>query len=358
MALGIALLAFLPAMLLLRMGHFLDYGSLYNLALMLSTVGFAARGFLIVAAVHLEAIPGARLDWLIRPIRRKDLLLAKVLFVAMMVQVPLLMADLFEALADGFSVGPALGAALARSVLLLCVFDLPVLAFASLTQNMLEAVFGAVAILIGIAASTTVAQMIRPPMGLGPGPRMEWIGDLAVGAILLLGGISVLGLQYFRRRTVPARRLTAGVIALAFLATLLPFQAAFAIQQSLYRAPGVARAVAIGYAPGSGRFQSVPRYFLGFVTAYVPLQVSGMPAESVLVSDGLEIRISEPNGRTNKIMEFDRLVVLNDGGAYLPIHLQDEGYNQIKDQPEVAERTLWREHTLFMVIVSRCGGRW
>src|SRR2546423_5869145 len=44
--------------------------------------------FLIAAIVHVEAIPGVRQDWLVRPIRRGNLLLEKFLFVVLMVGGP------------------------------------------------------------------------------------------------------------------------------------------------------------------------------------------------------------------------------------------------------------------------------
>ncbi len=287
-------------------------------------IGFLGRGFLIVAAAHHDAIPGVRLDWLTRPTHRRDLLLAKVVFVVVMVQAPVLAADLFEALADGFSIGRALGAAATRSTLLLCVFDLPMLACASVTQNMLEAVFGTVAIVVAVATSTTLAQMRQPLTG--PGPKLEWIGNLAMGVVLLLGALVILGLQFFRRKTVPARSCAAAVTVLAVLTTLVPFQAAFAIEQSLSPAPPVANAVAIEFAPGNRKIHQLvgSGYSQTMVNVYVPLNVSGVPSDSILLSDDLKTSLGRPNAR---------LFVFHDGAAELPLGVPSEIYTRIKDQP-------------------------
>jgi hypothetical protein len=67
------------------------------------TAGFR---FLITAAVHLDAVPGVRQDWLIRPIRRRDLMLAKLLFAALAVQAPILVANTAAFLISGFSLRP------------------------------------------------------------------------------------------------------------------------------------------------------------------------------------------------------------------------------------------------------------
>src|SRR5689334_19378146 len=62
-----------------------------NLAQMfrvLDAITLLGGGLLIAAAVHQDAIPGVRQDWLVRPIRRVDLLAAKLLFVVLMVGLP------------------------------------------------------------------------------------------------------------------------------------------------------------------------------------------------------------------------------------------------------------------------------
>src|SRR5262249_4610319 len=64
-----------------------------NLAGMLIIGGLIATGFIITTVVHNDAIPGVRQDWLVRPLRRRDLMLAKVLFVLLMVQLPVFLAD-------------------------------------------------------------------------------------------------------------------------------------------------------------------------------------------------------------------------------------------------------------------------
>ena len=57
--------------------------ALLNVLVVLQLIGSAA---LAAAAVHSDAVPGVRQDWLVRPIPRRDLLSAKVLFVVLVVQ--------------------------------------------------------------------------------------------------------------------------------------------------------------------------------------------------------------------------------------------------------------------------------
>src|SRR5216683_4680453 len=72
-------------------------------ALLLWEFTLLGAAFLIATVVQQDAIPGVRQDWLVRPLRRRDLLLAKLLFVLTMVQGPIFAADLTEALLNGFS---------------------------------------------------------------------------------------------------------------------------------------------------------------------------------------------------------------------------------------------------------------
>ena len=104
--------------------------------------------------VQQDPIPGLTQDWLVRPIRRRDLLLSKVLFVALMVQGPILLTEVCQCLAAGFPLGPSLAAPLSRSVWMLLAMDLPVLAFATLTRSLAHAAGAAIAIVVGFAIFT------------------------------------------------------------------------------------------------------------------------------------------------------------------------------------------------------------
>src|SRR5580658_5037392 len=106
---------------------------------MLGTVSVLATGVLIVMVVQQDPIPGLTQDWLVRPIRRRDLLLSKALFVALMVQGPIFLIEVSQCLAAGFPLGPSLAAPLSRSLWMFFAMDLPVLAFATLCRSLAQA---------------------------------------------------------------------------------------------------------------------------------------------------------------------------------------------------------------------------
>src|SRR5262245_58211302 len=119
----------LVAVVLFKLGHFGDNRTLRSFLSLFEFIAFSGSGFLTVAAVHLDAIHGVRQDWLVRPVKRRDLLLAKFLFVLVMVEGPILAANIVEALADGFPLNQSMGAAASQGAYLLLGYLLPLLAF-------------------------------------------------------------------------------------------------------------------------------------------------------------------------------------------------------------------------------------
>src|SRR5229473_473509 len=95
MAAAVAFLHFILAAILFKLGRFGGDRPLRSLVETLFMFAFLGSAFLIAGAVHQDAIPGVRQDWLVRPVKRRDLLLAKLLSVLVMVQAPILAADFF-----------------------------------------------------------------------------------------------------------------------------------------------------------------------------------------------------------------------------------------------------------------------
>ena len=93
------------ATLRLGLGPFNQPRGLVTFTELFSAATLLGMCALIVAAVQEDVIPGASQDWLIRPIRRRDLLVAKLMFVAVVVQGPALFADMAHGIAAGLAVG-------------------------------------------------------------------------------------------------------------------------------------------------------------------------------------------------------------------------------------------------------------
>src|SRR5271157_4677246 len=107
---------------------------------------FAA--YLIARVVHAEAIPGDRQFWITRPYRWSSLLSAKLLFILAFVSLPIVFAQLFIVITDGFSLGSIMPGLLWSQVLILVVVALPIACIAAVTRNLSQFIFS---VLAGVA---------------------------------------------------------------------------------------------------------------------------------------------------------------------------------------------------------------
>jgi len=335
LVLALAIVQFANSAVLIQLGR---VRQLIPLLVMTILVGIA---FLIASVVYQDAIPGVRQDWLVRPIQRKDLLLAKFLFVVIAVHGPMLLADLFRDLANGFGFGASLASALSRSLFILFALSLPLLAFASLTKNILEAIAAALLVILSFVAFTMLLDATRARQLLGES-SIAWIQVTAQALVGLLGAAVVLGLQYFRRRTIVARGLAAAAIAGALLTMFVPWNTAFAVQERLSTNPDAASSITVAFDPSIGKFTTEAAY-INDVNAFVflPLRFEHLPAGSVLISDRAELRIqNETISARHGVFDGSVSVWQEDGdgpAAHLMEVLPGELYQRVQDQPENLE---------------------
>lgn len=274
-----------------------SYYAFTNLFIALS---YLTSAFLITAIVQQDPIPGVRQDWLVRPIRRRDMFLAKLVGVLIMVLAPIFLADLSGALLNGFPLGPSLDAALARSVGLWFSLFLAVFALASLTKNLMEAFVGGTVIVGAYLILPVVLRFWRPEQIYFLHGRVDWIDRLIHLGIILMGAALLLGLQYFLRKTFVSRLVTAGSILLLLLVPPVPWQTAFAIEERLSPNPAAGNAVAISFVPDpqvrrDGPVGPLP-YDRSDASVMLPIRVIGMPAGAILYGESSRARVVSQDG--------------------------------------------------------------
>jgi hypothetical protein len=286
-------------------------------------LGIAA---LVVAVVQQDAIPGVEHDWLIRPLKRSNLLAAKLLFLFATVSLPMLALNLTHALMIGFPLRGVFGAIVYKELFTFVFFLLPLLALAAMTRNMSELMVMAVAIFVVYAVSTAAAALL---FGAARCPTCDtgtvWLQHLLQHLELAGGGCLILLLQYGRRRT-DISRVVAVVGAVALVGLQLPWSAAFAIQRHVAGVPGSAAKVEIQLAgsvdrtagdpaardrPVAGR-QATRALMHGDIDKAadyvrggkrdsrmgidVPLRISGLADDELLLVDRTQVNVSA-NGR-------------------------------------------------------------
>jgi hypothetical protein len=280
-------------------GIFLEPISLRRIAANLSVglvIGIVA---LIVSTVHQDALPGDRQDWLVRPIRRRDMILAKILFVLLAVHAPYLLMDLAHGMSLGFSFWDSLSAAFSRSLHLLWVISLPVLAIAAVTSTLVEVVGALMVIVLVLIAFITVMQLFTPAFAEHTFSAMSnhWLMLQLWSAGGLLAALVVIPLQYFRRMTMPARGIALGTLLfLPFLTAAIPWSSAFAFEQWFSPDPGTARPIAIAFDPSLGRIALKPGMPKKENSVWLPIRLSGLQSNAIVLNDRTIVRIIGQGG--------------------------------------------------------------
>jgi hypothetical protein len=181
--------------------------------------------------------------------------------------------------------------------------------------------------------------LLEPVRGSG----LWWIVNSAEFAIVMIGAATILGVQYFRRRTSVSRILTGSVVALSVMMWFMPWNTAFAVQKSLSSATESSRAVAFNFEPAAGRFQEQAGAFTsndsrrgdGSIPIYLPISVVGLPPDSAIQTDHSEVRLIA-NSWSERIVP-ERWNARREGSGspkqtvYPPIGIPAAVYNRIKD---------------------------
>ncbi len=283
----------------------------------------------ILLIVQQDALPGVNQDWLVRPIKRHDLLVAKAVFVILAVHGPILVVHCVRGVAEGLGLGEMLRATLLSNLELALLFSLPVLALGALTKTVTEALVTALAALLftllAALCVATIAMTVSQQFHLGgetDDSGVEWIVGFLHHAVLILTAFVVVGVQYFRRDTRSARIVLALGLLLFVIVGRLPWRPAFALQEALSAEPEAARAVSLSFAPGARGLPGAA----GAVGAVMPsdgfalqaydakarqrpvetgrqrlmfdVEVQGLPPGSSLHADRVALRLVDEAGNT------------------------------------------------------------
>ncbi|MBS1813854.1 MAG: hypothetical protein JSS87_03155 [Acidobacteria bacterium] len=299
----------LPA--LLRLHHGSVSGQLAFLRLPAVIIAEIAIVLMVIAIIQQDAIPGVTQDWFVRPIRRRDLFLAKLLFI-LLVQAVIFTSDVLQITFRSFTLLQAMKAALPHNLYFGVVLTLPAMCIAAVTETMMEAVIGsALVFLIGTAVDVTgtflhggSAYLHRSSSRSG----IEWIGDYSGQVVLVVTVSLVLWRQYASRQTAWSRRTTVyGAVAFA-LTLFLPWNFSFGIQEKLSGDQADASSIRLSLgqltldrSPTVERAGAEP----DATHLLLPIEVSGMPNHTVLKSDRTMVRLLSANGKEIYRTEID-----------------------------------------------------
>jgi hypothetical protein len=286
-------------------------------------IGIAA---LSAAVVQQDAVPGVDQDWLIRPLKRSDLLLAKLIFLALTISAPMFILNLAHALAMGMPFASSLTAVLAKELFIFAFFIVPVAALASTTRNLTELVILGAALLMIFAVSLSLSAFLAGPAWCPTcHTGMSWLQHLLQHVGTLLGAIVILCTQYYWRQSAVARGFALlGAASLVFLQ--IPWSGAFALERWLSEPSGDVSAVALERGEEAPTLNTTSAASLASrqtarllmhgdvdqafeslhrrasrgdtpVLVDLPLHTTGTSAAEMLLVDRLHIQLSSEDGR-------------------------------------------------------------
>jgi hypothetical protein len=295
----VALAHIAAASLSLIVGHFNEPSELASISRWLPWVALFGVALLTVLVVHQDRIPGNTQDWLTRPLSRRDMFLAKLLFVLVAVQGPLFATDAAQSLWAGFPVAESLGAALAQGAAVFCSLSLPALLLGSVTRTMVQAIFGALGLIVLVGALSVLTDLLGQQGAPLARSGLLWMRLGAWDLLAVLATIFVLPPLFARRHLLSARMMLAGAAALVIILDVVPWRPLFAVQQWLSpEAPG---AVSLAFDPGLGRSKDdLPASAFagngGADAIQMPLRISGLTQDGMLLLNRAEIRLTGLDG--------------------------------------------------------------
>ncbi|HEY3836055.1 MAG TPA: hypothetical protein VGL72_05770 [Bryobacteraceae bacterium] len=188
-----------------------------------------ASGYLIACLIQAESIPGTNQFWITRPYLWRSLLAAKLAYILLFVNVPILIVQIAILATEKFPIASNWQGLLATQMLFLIALELPLTALAALTRG-----------LVGFVSSVlTLALLVMGGSALNQIPvSFAWIRSsmILMGALLI--AIPVLILQYRGRRTVRNRYLSLAAACLTVAALVLtPWSSLFAVQSRISKVP-------------------------------------------------------------------------------------------------------------------------
>lgn len=301
-----------------------------------NVLGVVSTAILIGLVVQQDALPGPTPDWLVRPISRRDLLLSKLLFIVLMVQLPIFLFEIAAGLMDGVPAGPCLAAAASSGIWMLLALDLPMIAIAAVTRNIVACTAIAVAALLLFGLITGELPGATADSGI------EWIASTA-GLIWEFGAVlAILVLQYRGRKTIRSRWALGAAMIVLLLLQHMPWNTAFAIQERFSTKTAGAIQLAFGRAgrsPAPQYLRTVPPVSTELVT--IPIEVRGMESGDLLMTDRVELRLTGPSGGT-----IEATPVSTNGNderqpTYLQFTVLSDTYRRIKSQPLKLTADYW-----------------
>jgi hypothetical protein len=298
---------------------------------------FLSWWLIVTRVIQDESLVGDRQFWITRPYDWRKLLAAKILFVAAFVNLPLLIADVYLLVRDGYDPTSYLFGLFWMQLMIVGFLLLPIAAFASITPSLAQMGLASLILMGYLAGVAAVNAYI---------PNSSFSFDSDDLQPVLLVGVSAAAviLQYARRRTSQSRFLLAaagGIIAVWVVVT--PYGT---LVTSHYpglrtgeRAP-VSLELLLPVLPnpdGGETFSPSDDVEVNF-----PVKVSGVAVDSIVKVDGTMLAVQPRNGpgRNHGWESSVQLLYPDTRGVVLNFTLPRSYFERIKNRPATVRISL------------------
>lgn len=330
-AAGVAAVNIFNAALLMSGGAFAraaanDFGEFAIVSnLVLPAVAWVGLAFLVISVIHLDRLPGSSQDWLTRPIKRADLVAAKLVFMLVAGLMPMFLCDVALGLADRFDVSAVLAASLSRSVGLFCFVCVPAALVAAVTATLSEALVFVVGLVVVLIAELLIAIEFKPfvaesttGFATGFATGFGWISLWMFGLLNVVVLLLAVPLQLRWRTSNRLRWILLVVLSVEPLIAFIPVSDVLSIQQAV--APAVAASLHVDADRGKAlTFRDFdPRGFRQLKSTVVsfPLRVVGAGQTDRVYFDRAQLRWVAPAG-AEPTAKFSREYVASGGPGLL-----------------------------------------
>lgn len=248
-----------------------------------------AWALLIVRVIQGEALVGDRQFWITRPYEWEKLLAAKVLFVALTINVPLLIADAVLLAKAGFPPAHYITGLLWMQVLIALILILPIATLATVTASVVQMILAILVVALYMICVAWLATVIPSSNFSGPVDFLEF-------TLLIATCLAVILRQYARRKTATSRWMIAGLaLAVALIVAATPYSAI--VNHEFPRlGPAEPLPVQLALLPAdSPKAAEVPDKEKEIVIQ-LPLSASGIAEDSIVVLSGVKVSLEAPDG--------------------------------------------------------------
>jgi hypothetical protein len=255
--------------------------SLSGIAMLLLTL---AIWYVVALAIYQEALPGNRQFWLTKPYSRSKLLGAKVLFIVIFINVPLLLSDCIILGAQGFPALSSIPRLVLRQIVVSGLFILPSFAIATVTRGVAQFVFAWFLIVLSFVTQTMVLSALSGAQGA----ISVSFGAFEMSLVVVIVTGSIIIWQYAKRQSIAGSVVLivlafAGLPAIPAVSMLARHIPGLSPNQEV-RSPGPAN-IRIAYELGRARrHYGSPQG--GYIQLSLPIRVDGLPADTLLEGNG------------------------------------------------------------------------